>query len=159
MAQSSCEAEMIALMDLANFTLAMSYLADELMQRRAGKQLAGDNVASLAIYGGTSGHWRTRHLRIRAKAFLEKYSEGHLPAYHVQGEWNSSDLGTKILPTTRHWKLCDLVGLRKPPLSRSLGSSSRSPNKPSVEQSLKAVLLACCLCTARGQPVRDQGDA
>ena len=33
MAQSSCEAEMIALMDLANFTISTSYLVDEFLQR------------------------------------------------------------------------------------------------------------------------------
>ena len=69
MGQSWCEAEMITLMDLANFTLAMSYLADELFQGGSKKMLAGDNIAALAIYGGTAAHWRTRHLRIPARAF------------------------------------------------------------------------------------------
>ena len=105
MAQSSCEAEMIALMELANYTVAMSYLLDELLQCRSMKQLAGDNVASLAIYGGTTYHWRTRHLRIRAKAFQERYQEGTLPARHVAGEWSPADLGTKALGGARHWKV------------------------------------------------------
>ena len=33
MAQSSCEAEMIALMDLANYTISMLFLLDELLQK------------------------------------------------------------------------------------------------------------------------------
>ena len=57
---------MIALMDLANYTVAMSFVADELLQRPASKRLAGDNLAALALYGGTAAHWRARHLRIRA---------------------------------------------------------------------------------------------
>ena len=114
MAQSSCEAEMIALMDLANYTLSAAFSADELCQRRVNRQLLGDNLAASAIYGGTGLHWRTRHLRIRAKAFLEKCADGALPAYHIAGEWNSAGLGTKPLASLRHWKLCDLIGLLAP---------------------------------------------
>ena len=126
MAQSSCEAEMIALMDLANYILSNAFLVDELLQRRVSRQLACDNSAALAIYGGTSMHWRTRHLRIRAKAFIEKCSEGLLPAHHVSGEWNPADLGTKALAGARHWKLCDLVGLA--PYEAS-GKRKDAPNK------------------------------
>ncbi|CAE7939580.1 unnamed protein product [Symbiodinium necroappetens] len=72
MAQSSCEAEMIALMDLANYTISTAYLLDELLQYGSKKQILGDNVAALAIYGGTAAHWRTR-------------------------EWNPADIGTKSL--------------------------------------------------------------
>ena len=73
MAQSSCETEMIALMDLANY------------QRRASKEVLGDNIASLAIYGWTATNWR----------FQGKYHEASLPAHHIAGEWNAADLGTK----------------------------------------------------------------
>ena len=151
MAQSSCEAEMVALMDLANYTISASYLAEELYQRKAEKQLAGDNVAALAIYGGTAVHWRTRHLRIKAKAFLEKYSEGALPAHHVSGEWNASDIGTKALPAARHWKLCNLLGLRGR-LNERVAIRRVQTKGQELDQCLRAVLLACCLCTVQGQP-------
>ena len=157
MAQSSCEAEMIALMDLANFTLSMAHLVDELLQKRAERHLAGDNIAALAIYGGTAAHWRTRHLRIRAKAFQERCQDGAVPAYHVAGEWNPADLGTKSLAATRHWKLCDLVGLVTP--KHELESSyTQAKAKPSLQQCIKAVVLACCLGTVRGQPTQDTHD-
>ena len=84
MAQSSCDAEMIALMDLAIFTISTSYLVDEFLQRRASKEIMGDNIASLAIYGGTATHWRTCHLKIRARAFQEKLHEGSLPVNGMQ---------------------------------------------------------------------------
>ena len=152
MAQSSCEAEMVALMDLANYTLSAAYLAEELLQRKAEKQLAVDNLAALAIYGGTAMHWRTRHLRIKAKAFQEKYSEGALPAHHVAGEWNAADIGTKSLPGARHWKLCDLLGLQASHVSRSAIKKMQPGTSNGTDQCLKAVILACCLCTTRGQP-------
>ena len=152
MAQSSCEAEMIALMDLANYTISMSFLLDELLQRRASRVLAGDNVAALAIYGGTAMHWRTRHLRIRAKAFAEKYEEGSLPAVHVPGEWNPSDIGTKGLSGARHWKLCDLLGLnfRKDEVRKVVVKSNHA--EAVTCQCLRAVILACCLVASRAQP-------
>ena len=148
---------MIALMDLANYTISMSFLLDELLQRKSDRLLAGDNVAALAIYGGTAMHWRTKHLRIRARAFHERYQEGQLPAVHVPGEWNPADLGTKALPAARHWKLCNLVGLSAPKEEASRPKGSRGPNA-SVEQCLKAVVLACCLCTTKGQPTSTMTD-
>ena len=151
MAQSSCEAEMIALMDLANYTISTAYLLDELLQCGSKKQILGDNVAALAIYGGTAAHWRTRHLRIRAKAFAEKYSESLLPAHHVAGEWNPADIGTKSLGAARHWKLCDLVRLRRP--SDEIKNFTSSGSKcPALTECLQAVVLACCLCCVQAQP-------
>ena len=159
MAQSSCEAEMTALMDLANYTLSASYLAEELLQRKADKQLAGDNVAALSIYGGTAMHWRTRHLRIKAKAFMEMQKEGALPAHHVPGKWNAADIGTKALPASRHWKLCDLLGLRVYPEHRPVIRKTQMSNNDGSEQRLRALILACCVCAAKAQPGPQNGDA
>ena len=70
------------------YTISTAYLLDELLQHGSTKQILGDNVAALAIYGGTAAHWRTGHLRIRAKASQKKYSESLLPAHHIAKEWN-----------------------------------------------------------------------
>ena len=75
----------------------------------------------------------------------------------MAGEWNPADLGTKPLAATRHWKLCDLVGLVTP--KHELESSyPQAKAKPSLQQCIKAVVLACCLGTVRGQPTQDTHD-
>ena len=112
----------------------------------------GDNIASLAIYGGTATHWRTRHLKIRARAFQEKLHEGSLPAYHIAGEWNAADIGTKALGGTRHWKLCDLLGLKASGVEIKKVQGSKAVCRTSVQQGLRVVLLACCLCYVKAQP-------
>ena len=165
MAQSSCEAEMIALMELANYTISSSYVFDELLQRRSCKELLGDNVAALALYGGTSASWRTRHLKIRAKAFAERYMEGDLPANHIAGEFNPADSGTKALGAARHWKLCDLMGLHIPRGQTKLAHVSTEHKVENASESkryLQAVIVACCLCSASAQPTpaaNSEGDA
>ena len=85
MAQASREAKN------DRYTISTAYLLDELLQYGSTKQILGDNVAALAIYGGTAAHWRTGHLRIRAKASQKKYSESLLPAHHIAKEWNPAD--------------------------------------------------------------------
>ena len=153
MAQSSCEAEMTALMDLAVFTQSTGFLVDELLQRASLKEIGGDNLASLAIYGGTQTHWRTRHLKIKARAFHEKNHEGDLPAVHIPGEINPSDIGTKGLPSHRHWRLIKLLGLEEVPTLKKV--SVTQGGSLSMNQCLRAVVLACCLCACRGQPERE----
>ena len=104
-------------------------------------------------------HWRTRHLRIKAKAFMEKQKEGALPAHHVPGQWNAADIGTKALPASRHWKLCDLLGLRVYPEHRPVIRKTQISNHGGSEQRLRALILACCLCAAKAQPGPQNGDA
>ena len=154
MSQSSCEAELVALMDLANYTLAIGYPLEELLQHQAEKELLGDNLASIAVYTGTTNHWRTRHLKIRARAFHEKNCEGELPALHVAGEWNPADIGTKALQGARHWKLADLLGLfrAREGAKRVQGSSC---GRVGFRECLLAVIMACCLKTAQAQPTGD----
>ena len=148
-------------MDLANFTLSMRCLVDEQLQCRASRQLSGDNVAALAldIYlrRHYTAHWRARHLRSRPKAFQERSRDGALPAYHVAGKWNPADLGTKPLEATRHWKLCDFAGLSLKK-DEDEGMSFMHTSKPSLQQCIKAVVLACCLGTVRGQPNQETHD-
>ena len=151
MSVSSCESELVALLDLANYTLAMGYVLDELLQRRAEKEILGDNLASLAIFGGTSSHWRTRHLKIKSRAFHERNHDGELPAVHIAGESNPADLGTKALQPPRHWRLSHQIGLEDiKPLVKKVQATREAG--VTLRDCLLAVVLACCLQPARAQP-------
>ena len=157
MTQSSCESELVALLDLGNYTLAMGYLFDELLQRKAEKEIRGDNAAALSIYAGTSSHWRTRHLKIRARTFHERNQEGDLPASHIAGEVNPADIGTKALAAPRHWRLTELLGLTV----AQMGIKAVSPVGAvgvTLKDCLLAVVIACCLRTADAQEL-EQNDA
>ena len=148
MTVSSCESEMVALLDLGTFTQSMAFLVDELIQRRSEKELRGDNVASITIYSGMGSHWRTRHLRIRARMFQERNRDGNLPAYHIPGEGNPADLGTKSLPAARQRRLSQLVGLQP----RALKIGKIQGSGLSFKECLMAVILACCLRAADAHP-------
>ena len=151
MTQSSCESELIALLDLGSYTLSMGYLLDELLQRKADKEIRGDNTAALSIYAGTSSHWRTRHLKIRARMFHERNQEGDLPASHIAGEVNPADIGTKALAAPRHWRLVELLGLTVAQMSVKAVSTTKTVGV-TLRDCLLAVVLACCLRTADAQP-------
>ena len=72
---------------------------------------------------------------------MEKYDEGLLPAVHVAREWNPSDIGTKGLAGSRHWKLCNLLGL-KIPQETIWKVRVRSEGRPAtMGQCLRAVIL------------------
>ena len=156
MSVSSCESELVALLDLANYTLAMGYVFDELLQRRAEKEILGDNLASLAIFGGTSSHWRTRHLKIKSRAFHERNHDGELPAVHIAGESNPADLGTKALQPPRHWRLSYQIGLEdvKPLVKRVQAAREAGVT---LRDCLLVVVLACCLQPAKAQPDGNSG--
>ena len=60
--------------------------------------ILNDNVAALSIAAGTSGSWRTRHLRIKAEGLREAATTGEWTLRHLDGRNLIADGLTKQLP-------------------------------------------------------------
>ena len=65
MTQSTCEAELLAYNEAYQVGEAMSALFTALGVKTE-KKLFGDSKSALSLCTGETGHWRTRHLRLRA---------------------------------------------------------------------------------------------
>ena len=102
MALSTAEAELGA--QLEGLVAGRSLRA--LMEVFEGPELQAvlynDNMAALSISGGTSGSWRTRHLRIKARGLLR----------HLDGRYLVADGLTKQLAGKLHERLIKELMLR-----------------------------------------------
>ena len=67
-----------------------------------------DNMAANNILNGSTGSWRTRHLRIRHSYVLDKVATGQLAVRHLAGEDQPADLPTKLHSKAR---LLHLLGV------------------------------------------------
>ena len=84
-AQSTAEAELLAYNEAYQMGEAMSSLL-EVLHFKMGKRLHGDSKAALALCLNESGHWRTRHLRLRATKLREALQvEKTWEAVHQEG--------------------------------------------------------------------------
>ena len=73
--------------------------------------LEGDNMAATLIACRSAGIRKVRHLDL-ADLFVRQLTEdGRIKVVHVPGEFNTSDLLTKVLPEARLVMLLAIVGM------------------------------------------------
>ena len=70
-----------------------------------------DNQAAGNILNGSSGSWRTRHLRIRHSYVLDKIKNQQLLVEHIPGEDQPADLPTKMHSKARLMHLLGVWGM------------------------------------------------
>ena len=87
---------------------SVSPVLEELTQMDLRCSLLGDNIAAITSFHQSSGSWRNRHLRMRARAGRERVEAGSLTVSHVPGTLQVADIGTKPLPVG---KLLDLLSI------------------------------------------------
>ena len=154
MSLSTAEAELSAQLE----ALVVGRSIRSLLQCVEGKPMNGiilnDNAAALAISGGTSGSWRTRHLRIKAEGLTEAVRSGEWCLRHLDGRCLAADGLTKPLQGRALEKM--LVGLRmsgepsREPISvKRLGAGIEDAQR--VSKLLAAtVILGCCVKQVEG---------
>ena len=71
-----------------------------------------DNMSAMQLLTGSSGSWRTRHLRLRSSWLKEQVSTGQMRVLHEPEETQLADLGTKPLPRQRLQELVALWRLK-----------------------------------------------
>ena len=149
MALSTAEAELSAQLD----ALVAGRSMRALIRCVEGVELQGiilnDNVAALSIASGTSGSWRTRHLRIKAEALTEAVRNGEWSLRHLDGKCLVADGLTKQLTGRTLEKFVKGLGMRDEEEKevvavRTLRSGSVECER--VSKLLAAVIgLGCCV--------------
>ena len=59
------------------------------------------NMSVMQLLNGSSGSWKTRHLRLRSSWLKEQLSTGQIRVLHEAGKTQLADLGTKPLSRQR----------------------------------------------------------
>lgn len=112
MAQSTAEAELLAYNEAYQMGEAISSLL-EVLHFKTGRWLHGDSKAALALCLNESGHWRTRHLRLRATKLREALQvEKTWEAVHQEGGDLVADGLTKPLQGAAFLKFRGLLGMQ-----------------------------------------------
>ena len=82
---SSAEAELIAMVGALQVSESIAPVLEELLQQDLKTSLLGDNLAALTAFNQSSGSWKNRRLRMRARAGRERIEAGLLVVSHVLG--------------------------------------------------------------------------
>ena len=123
-AQSTCEAELVATLSGANMGQSFVPLAQEIRPQDPVRcQILNDNMSAIGVLACDASSWRTRRLRIRAGALREKIANFEWDAVHTSGEYNVADAGTKVLSKGRLDWLKGLKGLGVDTGAASSGSN------------------------------------
>ena len=109
-AQSSCEAELLAANTGATEARFLQSLMEELGV--TANIIIETDSSSAEKVTRKRGVGRMRHLAIKELWLQDEVRSGRIEVKHVKGLVNPADLMTKALPRKRLWELCELVGLQ-----------------------------------------------
>ena len=110
-AMSVCEAELLEGSNCALLLESTMAMVQELLPRSLPPKMYIDNQAAGNILNGSSGSWRTRHLRIRHSYVLDKIKNQQLLVEHIPGEDQPADLPTKMHSKARLMHLLGVWGM------------------------------------------------
>jgi hypothetical protein len=105
-AQSTCEAELVALVMAAKELIALRYLLTEtnvpiLVPSRPSLML-GDNQASLAVASEPASSSRVKHMEIRANYLSDRTERHIIKLQYIETDDNVSDIFTKPLDYVKY---------------------------------------------------------
>ena len=110
-AMSVCEAELLEGSNCALLLESTMAMVQELLPSTLPPKMYIDNQAAGDILNGSSGSWRTRHLRIRHSYVLDKIKHQQLLVEHIPGEDQPADLPTKMHSKARLMHLLGVWGM------------------------------------------------
>ena len=110
-AMSVCEAELLEGSNCALLLESTMAMVQELLPDSQPPKMYIDNQAAGNILNGSSGSWRTRHLRIRHSYVLDKIKHRQLLVEHIPGEDQPADLPTKMHSKARLMHLLGVWGM------------------------------------------------
>ena len=109
-AQSSCEAELVAM----NATVCEMKMIQTIMREcelECQLEVNTDSSSALRV-ASRRGLGRMRHMEIRRLWLQDEVAAGRLVILYTKGEDNVADLLTKNLGGPRHRMLTDVIGMR-----------------------------------------------
>ena len=110
-AMSVCEAELLEGSNCALLLESTMAMVQELLPESLPPRMYIDNQAAGNILNGSSGSWRTRHLRIRHSYVLDRVKAGQVLVEHIAGEDQPADLPTKMHSKARLLHLLGVWGM------------------------------------------------
>ena len=110
-AMSVCEAELLEGSNCALLLESTMAMVQELLPCSLPPKMYIDNQAAGNILNGSSGSWRTRHLRIRHSYVLDKIKHQQLLVEHIPGEDQPAHLPTKMHSKARLMHLLGVWGM------------------------------------------------
>ncbi|CAE7842546.1 GIP [Symbiodinium microadriaticum] len=113
-----------------------------------------DNNSAVQLMTGSTGSWRTRHLRVRSAWLRERIRCGNVIVQHEPGVTQLADLGTKPMPRQRLEDLRRLWQLRPLPDPTSGAQEERRVKTVVANDSIKSVMkylsALSVFCCAKG---------
>lgn len=115
-AQSTAEAEYIAICSAANQVIWLQRLVNEIgFKTEKGTRILCDNKSAIAIGKNPVQHRRTKHIDIKYHFVREAEQEGKIKLEHCPGEFQVADILTKPLNTLRFESLREELGVKMKP--------------------------------------------
>ena len=153
---STCESELVSACEALTLSQAILPLWQELTEQESQWVVITDSVSAASVLLYPSGSWRTRHLRLRCRAYQELIEEEVLTLAHVKGQYQVADLLTKALSPQRISQLLDYLGCVGNP-NEGPERAERAPSKGSMVAPSKGVtkslqVLSCLLSPVTAQP-------
>ena len=108
-AQSTCEAELVAMNAVACELMGLKSLCEELGLQP--ETMLGSDSSSAVALTSRVGPGRLRHIETRKLWLQQQVEKKAIAITHVSGEQNVADLLTKALPGPRHRWLTQQLGL------------------------------------------------
>ena len=142
--QSTCESELVALVQGLQDLECQLPLFRELVGLQITKKLWCDNKSAIAICEAPFGSWRSRHLHLRANVIKERLSDGW-ELQHLAGNEMLADLGTKPLASSRFLELLLGLGMYVPVMHKieRVGSPEPCviPGRSPIQNLVRALIL------------------
>ena len=111
-AQSSCEAEYIALSEAVKDVIWTRRLCKGIgIPVKGSTRIGQDNQSAIALAGGQTSETKTRHVDIRYHFVKDETAKGVVRPVYVSTAVMPADLMTKSLSRDVHWKLCGLLNV------------------------------------------------
>ena len=137
---STAESELVEAVEGALLLKSCEGTIAEIAQRSPELTLRVDNMSAMQLLNGSTGSWRTRHLRLRSSWLKEQVSQGLMKVVHEPGESQLADIGTKPLPKARLQELVALWNLKD--RTERLRHSLLKPHLPPVSPQVFQVLVS-----------------
>ena len=151
---STCEAELISSCEALTLSQAVIPLWREMMNMPIKWIAVTDSVSAAAILLYPSGSWRTRHLRLRCRAFQEYVEQEMLILAHVKGQFQVADLLTKALAPPRVRQLLEYLDVKLDSPNGTPARGSKSLEEKGTSSMTKSLMvLACLVNPAKAQPI------
>jgi hypothetical protein len=111
-AQSSCEAEYIALSEIMREALWLWKLRPLIGLPNCPVNVWCDNTGTLALADHDTSHRRSKHIALRFHSVRERVAREDVTLQYVPSEENTADLFTKSLGKGRLDYLCEKMGMK-----------------------------------------------